>query len=142
MITVTLIVKQYRDAEGLYHIDIEQPGTAGIKGTSELRTVNGGWSEHEDHIFGHVKGITTWQKLSELKDDDEDEKFLKTGWSADIVEKDEVIKAVANSVNNGWSSTQIWGFEVINGERRYARHVVVKKGDKTIRAKLYYNFKE
>jgi hypothetical protein len=141
LITVTLIVKEYRDADGKFHIDIEQPGTAGIKGTSELRTVNGGWNEHEDHIFGHVKGITTWQKLSELKDDDEDEAFLKKGWAADIIETDEVIKAVANSVKNGWSSTQIWGFEVVEGERRYVRHVVVKKDDKTIRARLVYDYK-
>jgi len=140
LLTITLIVKEYRDADGKYHIDIEQPGAAGIKGTSEHRTVNGGWSEHEDHIFGAVKGLTTWQKLSELKDDDEDEAFLKKGWAEDIVKSDEVIKARADSIKNGWASTQIWGFEVINGDRRYVRHVVVKKGDKTIRSKLIYDY--
>ncbi|KAE9986332.1 hypothetical protein Vi05172_g287 [Venturia inaequalis] len=140
MITVTLITKQYEE-DGKVHIDIEQPGTAGIKGTSEHRVVEGGWSEHEDHIFGAVKGITTWEKLSELKDSDPDEAFLKQGWSPSTVEKDEVIKSYAESLKNGWNATQIWGFAVVNDEYRYVRNVVVKKGSKTIRARLVYDYK-
>jgi hypothetical protein len=140
MITVTLVTKQYEE-DGKTHIDIEQPGAAGIKGTTENRVVEGGWSEHEDHIFGPVKGITKWAKLSELKDDDPDEAFLKKGWSQSTIEADEVINSYAESLKNGWNATQIWGFAVVNDEYRYVRNVVVKKGDKVIRARLVYDFK-
>jgi hypothetical protein len=45
--TPILVIKQYTDEEGLTHIDIEQPGAAGIKGTTERRIIEGGWNEHE-----------------------------------------------------------------------------------------------
>jgi len=141
MITVTLVTKSYTDDDGTYHVDIEQPGAAGIKGTTELRTVNGTWSEHEDHIFGAVKGTTNWKKLSEYKDDDEGN-WLAKGWNAETVESGEVIDSYAESIKNGWVAIQAWGFEDISGERRYVRHVVVKKGDKVIKAKLVYDFQK
>lgn len=38
--TITLDVKQYRDDEGVEHIDIEQTATGGVKGTTENRTLD------------------------------------------------------------------------------------------------------
>ena len=38
-------------------------------------------------------------------------------------------------------SVQIWGFEVINGERRYTRRVAVVKGKKVEMARLVYEYK-
>lgn len=38
--TITLDIKQYRDDEGVEHIDIEQTATGGIKGTTENRTLD------------------------------------------------------------------------------------------------------
>lgn len=40
MATITLAVKQYRDDDGVEHIDIEQTATGGIKGTTENRTLD------------------------------------------------------------------------------------------------------
>jgi hypothetical protein len=62
MMTVTLIIRQETEADGLTVVTIQQPGTAGIKGTEEKRNIPkaGGdkmWRDHEDHVFGHVKGI-------------------------------------------------------------------------------------
>ncbi len=59
--TVTLIIRQSKDEDGTGHIDITQPGFAGIKGTEEKRVIPPTrdekiWSDHTDHIFGHVKG--------------------------------------------------------------------------------------
>lgn len=35
---------------------------------------------------------------------------------------------------------QIWGFAEINGDRRYVRHVVVRKGDDWKQARLVYDY--
>ena len=144
MMTVALRIKEYKDDEGVYHIDIEQPGAAGIKGTTELRAVDGSWREHEDHIFGAVKGTTKWISLSSLKDEDEDEAHLKKGWDAGTQAGD-VVDSYVESLKNGWTARQVWGFQDVENDgksqRMYVRKVVVKKADKTIRAKLVYDFK-
>jgi hypothetical protein len=73
--TVTLLIKQYTDDTGTIHIDIEQIATGGLKGTTELRQLNGQEGRHTDHLFGDLTGKSTWVKLSEVTDD-----FLKEGW--------------------------------------------------------------
>lgn len=145
MMTVTLHIRQFVDSDGLEHIDIEQPGAAGIKGTSEKRNLNGEWKDHEDHVFGAVKGRTKWIKLSELKDDGGDEAFLKKYW--DDSEKDgEFVDSYVESQGNGWTAHQVWGFsEVQSGGqkmRKYIRYVVVRKKDEVRRARLIYDFKD
>lgn len=39
-----------------------------------------------------------------------------------------------------WTAEQIWGFEVINGERRHTRRVAVAKNGKVEIARLVYSF--
>ncbi|KAF2674340.1 hypothetical protein BT63DRAFT_419635 [Microthyrium microscopicum] len=142
MMTVTLIVKQYTDEEGIEHIDIVQPGAAGIKGTEEKRSIPQGdeklWTDHEDHVFGHVKGYTQWRKLSDLGDD-EDNTFVKDGW---IDATETFIDGTVESQGNGWTARQVWGFALVDGVRKNVRRVVVKKGDKVVRARLVYDYVE
>jgi hypothetical protein len=140
--TVTLHIKQYEE-EGIEHIDIDQVIIGGIKGTTELRTFNDEWREHSDHIFGRVKGRNRRIKLSELKEDDEDEAFIKKGWSQDIVDSDELIDGIVDSEDNAWTGRLTWGFEVVDGERRFARHSVVRKKDSDVfkRVRLVYDYK-
>jgi hypothetical protein len=138
--SVQLNIKEYQDDEGFWHIDVEQPGAAGIKGTTELRTIDGKKADHEDHIFGHVVGVNNWIKAStDLKDGDEDEEFLKKDWI-----DDDVLDNQVESTKNGWTARQVWGFQNVDVEgetkRMYVRNVVVKKKDKVVRAKLIYDF--
>jgi hypothetical protein len=61
LITVTVIVTQSTNEDGSEQIDIVQPGAAGVKGTEEKRTIPKDpaeklWRDHEDTIFGAVKG--------------------------------------------------------------------------------------
>lgn len=51
------------------------------------------------------------------------------------------MQALAESIGNGWTADQIWGFEEVNGERRYVRHVVARKGDDWKLARLVYDYK-
>lgn len=36
--------------------------------------------------------------------------------------------------------TAVWGFEEVEGERRYVRYTVTRKGEKEIRLRLVYDF--
>ena len=107
-------------------------------GTTEKRTLDHTWREHTDKIFGTVKGRSRWVRLADVDDDN----FLKTGFE-DVGDADaEHVQAEAESVGgNGWTADQIWGFEVVEGERRYVRHVVVRKGEDWKLARLVYDYK-
>ena len=81
-----------------------------------------------------MKGRSRWVKLEDIDEDD----FLKTGF--DDMEGEHV-QALAESVGNGWTADQVWGFEEVNGERHYVRHVIVKKGEDWKMARLVYDYK-
>lgn len=116
--TVTLHVKQYDEA-GVTHIDIEQSATGGVKGTTENRALDNEWREHSDWLFGKVKGRSEWLAAPVA-----DEPYLNGNWEAGT---SEWVHNVAESLDNGWIATQTWGFQVVNGERRHTRNVVIKK---------------
>ncbi|KAF7715394.1 Uncharacterized protein PECH_002805 [Penicillium ucsense] len=42
--------------------------------------------------------------------------------------------------SNGWTAEQIWGFEIIDGQRRHTRRVAVTKGKKVELARLVYKY--
>jgi len=137
--TVTLHVKQYSDA-GVTHIDIDQTATGGIKGTSENRTLDWTFREHEDHIFGHLKGKSRWVNLSDIQDD-----FLKQGWLTGDEEKagpngELLVESYVENAEKGWTGNQIWGFSIVDGERRYTRLVVITKGETVMKIRMVYNF--
>lgn len=78
--------------------------------------------------------------LSEIEDD-----FLKSGWLSGEAEatgpggKDHVLSFVEN-VDSHWTAEQIWGFMEIEGQRRYARNIVIRKGDERVNLRLVYDY--
>ncbi|KAI9723172.1 MAG: hypothetical protein M1828_004275 [Chrysothrix sp. TS-e1954] len=132
--TLTLHIKEYTDDEGVVHIDIDQTATGGVKGTSEKRVLNNTEREHNDHVFGKVKGSTKWMKLSDVEDP-----FLKSKWLPET-EKDDVIENTVTSMDSGWVASQVWAFQEVNGMRMYARNVVVTKGKDRKEARLVYDY--
>ncbi|KAI2011514.1 hypothetical protein LOZ52_004778 [Ophidiomyces ophidiicola] len=163
--TITLHVKQYNDDAGISHVDIAQTLTGGISGTTEQRVL--GWEEHEhtDHIFGTVRGRSRYVRGTapadgkvrpdvevQTKAGDEQvavTKFLKGETLADGSEvegfvagdgEDFWVQSWVESVNDGWTAEQVWGFEVIDGVRRYTRRVVAEKNGKVIKARLVYDY--
>lgn len=131
--TVTLTISQYI-SDTLTHIDILQVATGGVSSTNENRTLDWQWRDHTDKIFGTLKGRSRWVKLGDVDDD----KFLKEGW--DDLEGEHVQSYVENG-EKGWTADQVWGFESVGGERRYVRHVVVRKGEDWKQARLVYDYK-
>lgn len=66
-----------------------------------------------------------------LKDGKTESKFLD----------DEHVQSVAISVDAGWIAEQNWGFEEINGERRYTRRVMVWKGGESQSSRFVYDYR-
>ncbi len=124
------------------HIDIDQLVTGGLKGTTEKRCIDGNWREHSDWMFGNVRGRTTWVSAASIED-----AFLSKGWEEGDGEKagpdgETHIQSYVESLENGWTATQIWGFQVVNGERRYARNIVVAKESERVEIRLVYDYLE
>ncbi|KAI0660483.1 hypothetical protein C8Q70DRAFT_1044452 [Cubamyces menziesii] len=142
MASVYLSVKHYKDENGIEHIDIDQTVTGGIKGTSEYRVLD--WTErpHEDHVFGAVLSKSRRVPLAEVE-----REWLKKDWEDESFENGEIIYTCAKSdtAKSGrtWSSEQTWGFEQVNGEKRYTRHVFFEgpKGE-VIEIRLVYDYSE
>lgn len=138
--TITLHVKQYTDDAGNTHVDIDQTATGGIKGTTELRELNWEFREHEDHLFGKLKGKSRWCGLDVANDD-----FLKEGWLEGDEEKggpagELHIESYVENEEKGWTGEQIWGFATVDGKRYYTRRVIVAKGDTVMKVRLVYNW--
>jgi hypothetical protein len=141
--TVTLTVKQYVDApsestEPVTHIDIVQTTTGGFQGTTENRCIDGLWREHEDWLFGQVKGQSTWVKAEEITDP-----YLAKNWEESDAEKsgpngETHIRSYVERIDGSWTAEQIWGFQMINGGRMYARNIVVKSNDERVDMRLVY----
>ncbi|KAH8882117.1 hypothetical protein GQ53DRAFT_461699 [Thozetella sp. PMI_491] len=147
--SVTLNTKQYTgppnapaDASGapVVHIDIEQTATGNLKGTTENRCVDGTWREHSDWLFGSVRGRTIWIKAEAIEDP-----FLAGNWlegdeEAAGPEGETHIMSHVESLDNGWTAVQIWGFQTVNGERRYARNLVISKGSDKVTFRMVYDW--
>jgi len=137
--TITLHVKQYTGEGGTSHIDIEQTATGGIKGTTELRELDWTEREHEDHIFGKLKGKSRWLNLDSVEDE-----WLKEGWLTGDEEKGgpggEIFVESYVDADKGWIGDQIWGFAIIDGKRYYTRRVKITKGDEVRKIRMVYNW--
>ena len=65
---------------------------------------------------------------------EETEGFLAEGGD------DSWVQSWVVSVDNGWTAEQIWGFEKVEGERRYTRRIVVVKDGKVEKVRIVYTF--
>ncbi|KAF7550963.1 hypothetical protein G7Z17_g5379 [Cylindrodendrum hubeiense] len=128
--TINIEIKQYialplppsTSTDEVTHLNTTQWST--LNSTQEDRCFDNTMRDHSDWIFGAVKGLTRWVSLEEIEDE-----FLKKDWLVEGEGKT-LIFSFAESQGNGWDATQIWGFQTVNGERRYCRRALVTKGKK------------
>ena len=122
MATLTIKITHYKDDQGIEHANADQSLGGGLAGTKEERNLSNTPREHTDYIFGSVIGRSLRTQLADL-----DCEFLKQGWTEDSIANG-FLQSIAesNPAKNGgrtWKADQIWGFAIINGERRYTRRV-------------------
>ncbi|KAI0936509.1 hypothetical protein AcV5_004626 [Taiwanofungus camphoratus] len=139
--TLYLTIKHYIDDTSVEHIDIDQTLSGGMGGTIENRILDGIAREHPDDLFGPVVSRSRRIPVDEI-----DKEWLKEGWTEDTKERG-AVHTVAESdtpkSKTTWIGEQAWGFEEVDGERRYVRHVdfTGPKGEK-IQARLVYDYRE
>ncbi|KAF7544206.1 hypothetical protein G7Z17_g10125 [Cylindrodendrum hubeiense] len=139
--TISIAVNQYQappkapntSTDIVTHIDIVQ-SASGLSSTTENRCIDNTFRDNSDWLFGTVKSRSAFVSLDEV-----DDEFLKKGWLIEGEGK-QFVKSYVESQGNGWIATQIWGFETIDGERRYCRHVMVTKGDERVQIRLVYDY--
>lgn len=139
--TITLTINHYKSEDNEEKIDIDQTFAGSFPGTSENRTLVWKEKENEDHVFGSVIAKSRRVKPEELAELPE---YLKTGWTEDTMEHGLVqAYAESNTPKSGttWIGNQAWGVEIVEGERRYARHVdFTGPGGEHIQTKLFYDY--
>ncbi|KAK3939705.1 hypothetical protein QBC46DRAFT_290089 [Diplogelasinospora grovesii] len=141
MATVTLDIKMFEAAPSppadpagpaCTHVEIAQTITGGMKGSTEKRCLDYTFREHSDWLFGRVRGQSKWISGSEIQDD-----FLAKGWLED---EETHILSYVESLDNGWTATQIWGFQMVEGIRKHCRQIVISKGDEAVEMRLVYDY--
>ncbi|KAJ7108445.1 hypothetical protein C8R43DRAFT_187515 [Mycena crocata] len=136
LLSATTILKHYKDAAGVEHVDIEQQVTAGPSPKPESRVLD--WVEQsiDSPLFGPIAAKTRRVTLAELDDD-----FLKNGWVAEIADTGLIQSHTTSTGDIKWSATQTWGIEEVSGDKRHVRHLKFTgpKGD-AITIRLVYDY--
>jgi len=143
--TVTLHITQWTE-DNLVRIKISNTATGGIKGTTEDRTLDWEWHDHEDDMFGKLQGRSRLISRSNLSagngpdgglgQEEVVDAFLLEGW----LEEGDSLQSVSVNDGKGWMAVQIWGFAVVDGKRFHVRRVVVRKGDEVVKVRLVYDW--
>ncbi|KAL8635081.1 MAG: hypothetical protein Q9228_007394 [Teloschistes exilis] len=98
--TVTLTITQYTTDDSLTHIDIYQVASPGGISSQENRILDWTYRDHDDKVFGAVKGKSRWVKLVGI----DDHEFLKEGYD-DL--EGEHVQGYVESKNGGWTVDQV-----------------------------------
>lgn len=125
---------------------------SGLSTTKEDRTLDWQDRDHEDKIFGKCRGKSRLFKKGEFQMEGpgspEDAVFLqaeklKDGTTDSRFVDDVHVQSIVKNIGGGdWTAEQIWGFEEINGERRYTRRLIVWNGQgKEEKCRLVYDYK-
>jgi hypothetical protein len=121
------------------HIKMAQSITSGkIPGTTEEYTLDYEWRTNEDSFFGEVSGRSRWVSVAEAR-----ETGVVSEGEGEWIEGDsEGMLIHAEGRKEGeWEASHLWGFEVVEGERRHTRRVRVSnsKGEE-LRVRMVYDF--
>ncbi|KAJ5138420.1 uncharacterized protein N7515_003268 [Penicillium bovifimosum] len=168
--TVTIHIHQYQDKENpsVTAIDAQQVITGGIKASPEERRLDWELREREDAVFGRLSSrsrfiggkaegdairpvLDVQTSTGNPEEDAKVQKFLVGEILADGSKSDGFVgeegeeaflHSFVQSLENGWTAEQVWGFEIVEGERLHARRIAVAKDGKVEYARLVYSFKE
>lgn len=137
MITVTEhITHTIAPTQDTHTIHIEQRMTGGFKGGEEDILIPGPVRASVHNIFGAITEQASWTDLS-----DSDDEWLKSGWLDEEGENGQRhLKAVAKSEIVGWELEVVWGFVLVEGERRHSRRMVCRKEGVTERTRIIYGW--
>ncbi|EAT79134.1 hypothetical protein HBH56_074700 [Parastagonospora nodorum] len=124
------------------HIKMAQSVTSGkIAGTTEDYTLDWEWRSNKDAFFGDVAGRSRWVSVEE----GEKSEVVGAGGGG-WIEGDssgKLVEAQGKKESGQWEAHHLWGFEIVDGERRHTRRVYVKNNEgEELRVRMVYDFVE
>lgn len=138
MSPIILTMRQSVDAKtGLTHLDIDSRPESGLPGTTEERVLNWEPVEVDSALFGKLRGRTRWVQPSELVDENE---YLTAGLEKDGSDDGRLIQMYTEFLAISAVTTQVCGFETVNGARYHTRRIVARKGDEVVKVRLVYDY--
>lgn len=70
-----------------------------------------------------------------------EDEHLKKGWELEGEEGGKsLFESYVESKDNGWEAKQVWGFQLVDGARRYCRNIVVTKNAEREAIRLVYDY--
>jgi hypothetical protein len=122
------------------HIKMAQSVTSGkIPGTTEEYTLDWEWRTNNDSFFGEIAGRSRWVSVEEGGQTD-----VTRAGEGEWIDGDsdgKLIEAEGKKEDGEWSAHHLWGFEIVDGERRHTRRVYVKnKKGEELRVRMVYDF--
>jgi hypothetical protein len=150
--TVTQHLKQTpttgEDGKPTTHIEIEQLVTGGLKGSTESRIMDWQYRGHTDWLFGTLQGRSRYTTLKAIAEEnagkakeEEDIKYLSEGWLPETADG-EIVESFVDNDGAKWTGWQIWGFALINNERKLTRRFAIRRKNKAevVRIQLTYDW--
>jgi hypothetical protein len=148
---LTIHVKQYEGVpaceatdetpakDAVVYMDIDTV-LSGLKGTQEERHLDGSDQPHEDWLFGKVVAQSRFVDNAALQG------AVKEAWGAfgseGWIDEGVYILSTVQKVDKSWNASQVWGFMMIEGERRYCRKNRIVAGDKSAEINFVFDWVE
>lgn len=127
-----------KPGEQVQRLDQHQTSTGNVKNLEE-RIMDWQWATTNNKIWGEVRGKSRYCTLAEVEGDE----WLLEGWDESCTgEGGKVVESLVEGIKDGWTAHQIWGFAVVDGQRRHVRRIVAKrKGWKEEKVRMAYDWK-
>ncbi|KAI1376082.1 hypothetical protein F4677DRAFT_459964 [Hypoxylon crocopeplum] len=141
--TITGKLTQTTDEKGTTRIVVDQTATGGIKGETENYVLDGSESRVGSSMFGFQHLRTQWVDLANqpmsLAGGPLDP-WLQEGWLEDSFGPWDHVHVYTAS-EKGWSAEHIWGIVLKDGKRYYAKKILLKRGEDSVKANVVYEWK-
>ena len=144
ILTVKETHTQYKDGEGITHIDVALSISGGFGGNNENRIIDNKQHTVETEMLGTLLERCRWANLDEIEDE-----WLKEGW---VYTDDELknggggpngelhIESHGSNASGAFSTVGLWGFVEIDGARYHCRKAIARRGKETCRVTGIYGY--
>ncbi|CAK3992477.1 Hypothetical predicted protein [Lecanosticta acicola] len=129
---ITVCIKQWEGEDGATHFEMQNQISAGLPGLTDTYKTDFEPKQYSDPIFGTVRDRSRWIGIEELEDE-----YQKTEWEEGTTK---TLELFTDHLDTGATTSQVCGFELIEGERRYTRRLVVKKGEEVLHVRLVFDY--
>lgn len=125
------------EAKQQHHLDQHQLSTGGIR-NFEDQILDWQPRVHANKIWGEVRGKSRYAAVSAIEDE-----WLREGWDESCTgEGGKVVEAFVEGVKDRWTAHQVWGFAIVEGQRRHVRRIIARReGWEDERVRMVYDWK-